>query len=200
MHRTRLATGRQYRRRPGDGYPLISRRGTVCGGSCGRSGAGRATGFARRPWSRCSDRSRRAGGPAVPAAKPGEGQPGVAAHLRRPQPVETVLVRGLRFRQRDGPGNYRQRGRVPDGSRRIFLESPGTDESVPSPDCCPKLSPVVPTGQSSGGLLVLQRRFLSLVGFGVKIASVEPRLQSCQGCGMIAVKWYLGPLSYEPSL
>ena len=47
---------------------------------------------------------------------------------------------------------------------------------------------------------VLQRRFLSLVSCEVKIASVEPRLQNCQGCGMIAVKWCLGPLSYESTL
>ena len=39
------------------------------------------------------------GFPAVPAAGPGEGQPGMAAHLRRPQPAEAVPVRGRVVRQ-----------------------------------------------------------------------------------------------------
>ena len=42
-------------------YPPISPPGTGCGGSCGRSGADSATGFARRRWSRCSVRSSRGG-------------------------------------------------------------------------------------------------------------------------------------------
>ena len=60
-HRIRLATARQYLRRPGDAYPPISPPGTGCGGSCERSGADSATGFARRRWSRCSVRSSRGG-------------------------------------------------------------------------------------------------------------------------------------------
>ena len=34
-----------------------------------------------------------AGFPAIPAAGPGEGQPGMAAHLHRPQPAQAVPVR-----------------------------------------------------------------------------------------------------------
>ena len=48
--------------------------------------------------------------------------------------------------------------------------------------------------------LVLQRRFLSLVGFGVEIASPNPRPQSCQACGMVATKYRQGPFFYEPTL
>ena len=42
-------------------------------------------------------------------------------------------------------------------------------------------------------MLVLQRRFLSLVSFGVKIASLDPMPQSFQGCGVIAKKWFQIP-------
>ena len=40
--------------------------------------------------------------PAVPAAQPGEGEPGMAAYLHRPQPAEAVPVRAKLARQRPG--------------------------------------------------------------------------------------------------
>ena len=44
----------------------------------------------------------------------------------------------------------------------------------------------VAEGAFRGGHLVLQRRFLSWVSFGVKMASLDPMPQSCQECGVIA--------------
>ena len=48
-------------------------------------------------------------------------------------------------------------------------------------------------GNGDAAPLVLQRRFLSLVSFEVKIASLDPMPQSCQGCGVIAKKWFQIP-------
>ena len=49
-------------------------------------------------------------------------------------------------------------------------------------------------------LLVLQRRFLDLVSFWAEIASQNARAQSCQACGLIAMRMCSRVLSCEPSL
>ena len=41
-----------------------------------------------------------------------------------------------------------------------------------------------------GKILVLQRRFLKMLDFVAEIASRSARPQSCQACGMMAVKSY----------
>ena len=51
---------------------------------------------------RYSGRSSRRGGSASSAPGVGEGEPGVAAHLYRPQPAEAVPLRCRAFRQRAG--------------------------------------------------------------------------------------------------
>ena len=48
--------------------------------------------------------------------------------------------------------------------------------------------------------LVLQRRFLKLVSFWAQITSRTARLQSCQACGLIAMRRCSRSFSYEPSL
>ena len=58
---------------------------------------------------------------------------------------------------------------------------------------CSQFELVDPSNRYSYSLLVLQRRFLSLVSFGVKIALLDPMPQSCQGCGVIAKKWFQIP-------
>ena len=50
------------------------------------------------------------------------------------------------------------------------------------------------------GNLVLQRRMLNLVRFGVKIASPKPRPQGCPPCGLIAIICCPRSLSCEPTL
>ena len=48
--------------------------------------------------------------------------------------------------------------------------------------------------------LVLQRRFLDLVSFWAEIAPQNARAQSCQACGLIAMRMCSRVLSCEPSL
>ena len=48
--------------------------------------------------------------------------------------------------------------------------------------------------------LVLQRRFLDLVSVWAEIAPQNARAQSCQACGLIAMRMCSRVLSCEPSL
>ena len=94
--------------------------------------------------------------PAVPAAGPGEGEPGVAAHLYRPQPAETVPLWGREAWQ--GPGHRprrKQQGLARDCNLRDIPAAASVHLSAPHQDGSRRLVPPqsLPVSYSSDGLL-----------------------------------------------
>ena len=92
-HRTRLATARQYQRPPG-----TDTRQTLCPGPEASEAADEAGPTALRDSQGDGGAGVRTdqagpGFPAVPAAGPGKGEPGVVPDLHRAQPAEAVPVR-----------------------------------------------------------------------------------------------------------
>ena len=80
--------------------------------------------------------------PAVPAAGSGEGEPGVAADLRRPQPAEAVPLRGRDVRQGEGQGrHWEQQGHVPDHDQWDFQATIRMCLSPTRKNCCRRVVP-----------------------------------------------------------
>ena len=74
--------------------------------------------------------------PAVPAAGSGEGEPGMAAHLRRPQPAEAVPFRGRDLRQCEGQRrHWEQQGVVPGHGQWGFRDTTRICPSAPRRIC-----------------------------------------------------------------
>ncbi len=77
--------------------------------------------------------------PAVPAAGSGEGEPGVAADLRRPQPAEAVPLRGRWCWQGEGQRrHWEQQGDVPDHGQWDFQTTTRMCLPAPRKNRCPR--------------------------------------------------------------
>ena len=80
--------------------------------------------------------------PAVPAAWSGEGEPGVAADLRRPQPAEAVPLRARDVRRDEEQRRHReQQGHVPDYGPWNFQATIHMCLSATGTHCCRRIIP-----------------------------------------------------------
>ena len=80
--------------------------------------------------------------PAVPAAGSGEGEPGVAADLRRPQPAEAVPLRGPCCWQGEGQRRHReQQDHVPGHGQWDFQATIRLCLTAPRTNCCRRAIP-----------------------------------------------------------